>query len=46
MMAEGVYRNKKASVLKDEKGEYEWIESENFAGKMEKVKKYKDPKAV
>jgi len=41
MIMEAGYRSKPA--LKDEKGEYEWYEYEDFDGKMKRVKNYKDP---
>jgi len=46
MMIEAGFRQKKSEILRDEHGEFEWIEHEDFDGKMQKIKKYKDPKAV
>lgn len=41
MIMESYYLNKSNEVLKDEKGEYTWIEMPTLDG-MKKVKKYKE----
>jgi len=46
MMIEAGYRSEKKNTGKDEDGEYEEIEWENFEGKIEKIKKYKDPSVI
>ena len=47
MIMEAGYRSREQGKLKDEYGEYEWVELEDFeTGKPKKVKKYKDPKVV
>lgn len=46
MIMEAGYRSREANKLEDEHGEYEWIEHETLDGKIEKIKKYKNPKAV
>ena len=45
MIIEAGYRSKRENALKDEQGEYEWVEIPTFDG-TKKVKKYKDPSVI
>jgi hypothetical protein len=46
MIIEVGYRAKEQGKLRDESGEYEWIERETYDGQIKKEKKYKDPKII